>query len=159
LFEREIHALSRRDISAHSNIIQIESWGYDYPSFTSLNVYPMMMVEKAIGPLKSFLKEEPKSADTKRHLCLNIAEGLRHVHGCDIIHGDLKPGNVLIVRSMDALVPFTAKLADFGTFVDFKSTSHDANGIQSIHWYAELEATRGSTGEQSKCKGAAAATL
>ena len=118
MFEREIYALARDDIKSHINIVQIKSWGFDYPSFDNLDVHPMMMIEKAIGSLKTFLASNPRSIAIKHQLCLDVAEGLRHVHSCNIVHGDLKPDNVLIVESANPLVPFTAKLADFGAYID-----------------------------------------
>ncbi|KAI9018898.1 kinase-like domain-containing protein [Hyaloraphidium curvatum] len=39
---------------------------------------------------------------------LDVAHGMRHLHSCRVIHGDLKPLNVLIVGNR-------AKIADFGT--------------------------------------------
>ncbi|KXZ50662.1 hypothetical protein GPECTOR_15g346 [Gonium pectorale] len=41
-------------------------------------------------------------------LALDVAEGMRHVHSCNIVHGDLKP------EPGSALPQLTAKVADFG---------------------------------------------
>ena len=41
----------------------------------------------------------------------DIAEGLDHIHGCGIVHLDVKPANFLVPRTG----PVTAKLSDFGT--------------------------------------------
>ncbi|GLC36262.1 hypothetical protein PLESTM_000424900 [Pleodorina starrii] len=76
------------------------------------------------------------------HLALNVARGMEHIHSCRIVHGDLKPDNVLIVydcvpsgdkqpagimQTGDGLsstvaassssVQLTAKVADFGLSV------------------------------------------
>ena len=110
--------MSRADISSHSNIIRLSAWGYDYPSFDTSILYPVLIIEKAIGSLKTFFENDPPSTAVKHHLCLDIAEGLRHVHSCNIVHGDIKPDNILVVESTSSLVPFTAKLADFGAFID-----------------------------------------
>lgn len=75
-------------------------------------------MEKAIGSLKSFLGCKTQPIAVKHHLCLDIAEGLRHIHSCHIVHGDIKPDNILVVESKNRLVPVVAKLADFGAFID-----------------------------------------
>lgn len=77
-----------------------------------------MMIEKAIGSLKTFLERQSPSTAIKHQLCLDVAEGLRHVHSCNIVHGDLKPDNVLVVESTKPHVPFIAKLADFGAYIE-----------------------------------------
>lgn len=43
-----------------------------------------------------------------------IARGMCHLHGLNIIHGDLKPENVLVRSSSVDKRGFTAKVADFG---------------------------------------------
>jgi serine/threonine protein kinase len=77
-----------------------------------------MKIEKAIGSLKIFLETKSPSTAIKHQLCLDVAEGLRHIHGRNIVHGDLKPDNVLVVESANPHVPFIAKLADFGAYIE-----------------------------------------
>ena len=77
-----------------------------------------MMIEKAIGSLKTFLETKSRTVAVKHQLCLDVAEGLRHVHSCNIVHGDLKPDNVLVLESAKPHVPFIAKLADFGACIE-----------------------------------------
>ena len=73
-----MYALSRDDIKSHINIIQIRSWGFDYPSFDKFDVHPMMIIEKAIGSLKTFLgKESPSTShDTYAYEVLLLEIGL-----------------------------------------------------------------------------------
>ena len=96
-----------------------------------------MTIEKAIGSLKSFLEKKCPSTAIKHQLCLDVAEGIRHVHSCDIVHGDLKPDNILVVESDSPSVPFIAKLADFGAFIDLRRT--DATSIS----YSSYTGTQG----------------
>lgn len=77
-----------------------------------------MMIEKAIGSLKIFLEGKSPSIPVKHQLCLDVAEGLRHIHSCNIVHGDLKPDNVLVLETANQHVPFIAKLADFGACIE-----------------------------------------
>lgn len=43
-----------------------------------------------------------------------IAIGMQHLHNSNVLHGDLKPGNVLLVSSRVDRRGFSAKLTDFG---------------------------------------------
>ncbi|KAH9208697.1 kinase-like domain-containing protein, partial [Leptodontidium sp. 2 PMI_412] len=46
---------------------------------------------------------------TKKSIALNIARGLSALHQCGVIHGDMKPENVLIFYKPE----LHAKIADF----------------------------------------------
>ncbi|GFR46041.1 hypothetical protein Agub_g7510 [Astrephomene gubernaculifera] len=48
------------------------------------------------------------------HCALDIARGLQYLHGCNVCHGDLKPGNILLAEDPGSPWGFVAKLADFG---------------------------------------------
>ena len=61
------------------------------------------------GSLERRLNEEPPLAHSEaQRIVQHVAHGLHAVHEAGIIHGDVKPGNVLLDESG------TAKLADFG---------------------------------------------
>ncbi|QRW24898.1 hypothetical protein RhiXN_11810 [Rhizoctonia solani] len=61
------------------------------------------------GNLNWFLSRHP---DVDRYaMCAQIAAGVAHLHSSDIIHGDIKPLNILVSNDH---VP---KLADFGTSI------------------------------------------
>ncbi|VUC29224.1 unnamed protein product [Clonostachys rosea] len=46
--------------------------------------------------------------------CKEIAEGLKALHHCGIVHGDVKPENILVFPKKDARNSFTLKITDFG---------------------------------------------
>jgi serine/threonine protein kinase len=50
---------------------------------------------------------------TKIDLCKQIQSGLQALHSCNIIHGDIKPENVLVYGNASG-GPATLKLSDFG---------------------------------------------
>lgn len=43
-----------------------------------------------------------------------VATALQHLGECNVVHGDLKPGNVLLGGSRSDIRGFTAALSDFG---------------------------------------------
>jgi serine/threonine protein kinase len=47
--------------------------------------------------------------DIRRRIAIHIIRGLLYLHSNGIIHGDVKPGNILLTKS------YKAKLADFGS--------------------------------------------
>ncbi|KAG2424704.1 hypothetical protein HXX76_014280 [Chlamydomonas incerta] len=44
----------------------------------------------------------------------DVCRGMIHMHACGVLHGDLKPANVLLARSGKDRRGFEAKVADFG---------------------------------------------
>jgi serine/threonine protein kinase len=51
---------------------------------------------------------------SKLDLCHNVADGLLAMHECGVVHGDVKPENILIFPSRTSDNAFVAKLTDFG---------------------------------------------
>ncbi|KAG9077736.1 hypothetical protein FRC06_008736, partial [Ceratobasidium sp. 370] len=66
------------------------------------------------GDLRTYINQRP-SVD-RFELCIQIADGLAHLHSIGIVHGDLKGPNVLISKAG------TATLIDFGNAVLGEST-------------------------------------
>ncbi|KAL6753026.1 kinase-like domain-containing protein [Haematococcus lacustris] len=55
---------------------------------------------------------------------LEVAMALRHMHAMQLVHCDLKPGNVLLKSSLSDVRHFTTKLCDFG-LVKFRQEALD----------------------------------
>lgn len=122
----EILALCHPILRSHRNIVRFLAWAGGMSTWHS----PLVLIfELALGNLSVFLAEtetdhdDPNSIDTlwnlKYRLCLDIAAGLDALHECQIVHGDLKPQNILIFQ--DGAV-FVAKLADFGLSIEEQET-------------------------------------
>lgn len=115
-FLMETRILSHRPLYWHPNIITLMgiSWYLDLLSRRPA-VQPQLVLEVAEQSLDEFLQS---SADipfqTRVRISLNITNGLSAVHACGIIHGDIKPANVLLCKSSTGpTTTFIAKLADF----------------------------------------------
>ncbi|EFJ46355.1 hypothetical protein VOLCADRAFT_105557 [Volvox carteri f. nagariensis] len=57
-----------------------------------------------------------QAAYMRRVVCcaLDVARGLEYLHGRNVCHGDLKPGNILLTEDPSSPWGLVAKLADFG---------------------------------------------
>ncbi|KAJ5908339.1 hypothetical protein N7495_001021 [Penicillium taxi] len=116
--ELEVLSLCNPILRGHSNITSLLAWGFDYP-FADLAV-PLLFVEAALMSLTDFLITEERDVEVKYQLALGIANGLEVLHNLKIVHGDVKPENILIFASQIKSVPFQAKLSDFGVCLDLE---------------------------------------
>ncbi|KAG2445595.1 hypothetical protein HXX76_000207 [Chlamydomonas incerta] len=71
---------------------------------------------------------------------LQIARGLQHIHDKNIVHGDLNPNNVLLMRAPGTALGFCLKVADFGLSVRMaEDESHLSNLFQGSPYYCAPE--------------------
>jgi serine/threonine protein kinase len=109
----EISALSHPPLAAHPNIIKLLGFTQFPPNQTT---FPSLIMERAeYGSLDNFVGSSVFQRNNEVHqnrICADIADGLYAIHECEIIHGDMKPANVLICRH--ETTGFVAKIGDFG---------------------------------------------
>ncbi|KAJ5312131.1 hypothetical protein N7508_002961 [Penicillium antarcticum] len=117
--ELELLSLCNPVLRAHPNITSLLAWGFDFP-FADLAV-PVLFMEAALMPLGDFLSAEERSVGVKYQLALGVANGLEALHNLNIVHGDVKPDNVLVFVGPNDNMPFQAKLSDFGVCVDLEA--------------------------------------
>jgi tetratricopeptide (TPR) repeat protein len=103
-FEREALALARLD---HPNCIAVQDFG----RLPDGSLY-LVMSYLAGTLLRTALDETPFSTARALHVTRHLLSGLAHAHKAGIVHRDVKPENVMLVRHEGD--PDFAKLFDFG---------------------------------------------
>ncbi|KAI9021324.1 kinase-like domain-containing protein [Hyaloraphidium curvatum] len=89
------------------------------------------------GDLRDHLIKHNWSRDAALPLLRGIASGLSHLHGLSIVHGDLKPENVLIYNG-------TPKITDFGlSRVRSKFSRSTTNVVRGTFLYMAPEVLEG----------------
>lgn len=109
----EFHALLHPPFLKHENIIDFLglAWGSNHAD--PLHQLPVLVVEYGdLGTLADVQQRQTLAPSLKVDLCLGIARGLETLHLHGIVHGDVKPENIIMCSQREkTMVP---KLADFG---------------------------------------------
>jgi serine/threonine protein kinase len=101
-------------------------------------------------------KDDPKKYNglipSDEQFCFQLISGLEYIHGENLVHGSIKPTNILILSSEDPQI----KLSDFGLTTsclnDGHSTKREISGfLSSRYWLApELLECDSSDGQFTK---------
>ncbi|KAI8676083.1 Protein kinase domain-containing protein [Fusarium sp. Ph1] len=117
---RELRAEARRlaNLRFHPCLIWAKGWGLT-PN-TGDSKWPYLVMDySAAGTLSQFAQARSINLIERRFLALDVAMGIRALHDCNIVHGDVKPDNVLVYgyskRKEEHERSFLAKVADFGS--------------------------------------------
>ena len=102
----EFEALSH--VPKHPNIANYEEF-YSYESPQGLFDYAVMQYYPD-GNLSHAIKQG-LTAEQKEDIATQLLEGIDFLHKHKVVHRDLKPGNILIVRDGDKIIPL---ITDFG---------------------------------------------
>ncbi|KAL6722381.1 hypothetical protein ACLMJK_001488 [Lecanora helva] len=109
---RELRVLTHPGLRDHDNILPILALGW---TDDIGGACPYLMVEWSDhGTLTHYLQRIRASLEERCELALDIASGLQAPHQSKIIHGDMKPSNIIIFDTVDVSRPQMARLADFG---------------------------------------------
>jgi serine/threonine protein kinase len=100
LFQTEIHTIAKL---SHKNIVTLHESGTEQG-------LPYMVMELIEGqPLQDALaKELTLSLYEKVNVMMQVAEGMQFAHQKKVVHGDLKPGNIMVIPGGGV------KIIDFG---------------------------------------------
>ena len=121
--KREIDVLSRFKNHDSNHVLLL------YGTFTFRNHLCMIMKLYETNLTKFLKKNKNVAVDEIER---QIVEGLKYIHSCNIIHGDLKPDNVLIKGS-------NIVLCDFGLSQFFEpGKKNEYQSIQTL-WYRAPE--------------------
>ena len=102
----EFEALNH--VPKHPNIANYEEF-YSFESPQGLFDYAVMQYYPD-GNLSHAIKEG-LTAEQKEDIATQLLEGIDFLHQHKVVHRDLKPGNILIVRNGDKIIPL---ITDFG---------------------------------------------
>jgi serine/threonine protein kinase len=110
----EFHVLLHPPLLQHQNIIDFLglAWGSNHAE--PLHQLPVLVVEYGDrGTLADVQRLGPPLPNAlKKDICLGIARGLEALHRHGIIHGDVKPDNIIMCSHKEKII--VPKLADFG---------------------------------------------
>ncbi|HMP77087.1 MAG TPA: protein kinase [Kiritimatiellia bacterium] len=115
----------------HPNIVQIYSCGQEQGQ-------PYIVMELVGGGRLDLLMADGKKVDEVRllEISLDVAEGLKAANEAKLVHGDIKPANVLFDKSG------RARIVDFGLAM-FVNRQQEQGGVWGTPYYISPERARG----------------
>jgi serine/threonine protein kinase len=123
----ELRILTHDPITKHENIIKFHGIAWETDPLDLQRKWPVLLMERAThGTLTDFLSVSgPQSILMKYSVALDVVLGLKILHRCGVLHGDIKSDNVLVLENRDPETrqerPVIAKLGDFsGVLFDMK---------------------------------------
>ena len=139
-FRRRFHAEGEAvAMLSHPNIVQV----YDVSSTDNANFIVMELIDGI--SLKQYMeKKGVLNWKETLHFAMQIAKGLEHAHGRGIIHRDIKPHNVMVLKNG------SVKVMDFGIArVMSKSNTLTKEALGSVHYISPEQAKGGHTDNRS----------
>lgn len=115
----------------HPNIVQIYASGQEYGQ-------PYIVMELVSGGRLDQMMAEGKSVQESRlmEIALDVSEGLKAANEANLVHGDIKPANILFDKKG------TAKVVDFG-LAQFVHRQQERGEIWGTPFYISPERARG----------------
>ena len=124
---------------SHPNIVQV----YDVSTSDSANFIVMELIDGI--SLKEYMeKKGVLNWKETLHFSLQIAKGLEHAHSRSIVHRDIKPHNIMVLKNG------SVKVMDFGIArVMNKSNTLTKEALGSVHYISPEQAKGGHTDNRS----------
>jgi serine/threonine protein kinase len=118
----ELRVMSHPPLRDHPNIASLLGLTWHCDESYEFSVLPILVLEYSpLGTLNNFLNKHLSLA-LKKQLCLDVANGLKALHVCRILHSDVKSENILVFGSEEGEV--LAKVSDFGSaLLDYDHSS------------------------------------
>ena len=139
-FRRRFHAEGEAvAMLSHPNIVQV----YDVSSTEDANYIVMELIDGI--SLKQYMeKKGVLNWKETLHFAMQIAKGLEHAHSRGIVHRDIKPHNVMVLKNG------SVKVMDFGIArVMSKSNTLTKEALGSVHYISPEQAKGGHTDNRS----------
>ncbi len=139
-FRRRFHAEGEAvAMLSHPNIVQV----YDVSSTESANFIVMELIDGI--SLKQYMESKGVlNWKETLHFAMQIAKGLEHAHSRGIVHRDIKPHNVMVLKNG------SVKVMDFGIArVMNKSNTLTKEALGSVHYISPEQAKGGYTDNRS----------
>lgn len=120
----------------HRNIVQVYSCGQE-------SGQPYMVMELVTGGRVNelFSRTQPMDEEKLLGIAADVAEGLKAAAEVGLVHGDIKPENILLDQKG------TAKIADFG-LAQFVNAQKERGEIWGTPYYISPERARGNKADQ-----------
>lgn len=120
---------------SHPNIVQV----YDVSTSDSANFIVMELID-GISMKQYMEKKGILNWKETLHFAIQIAKGLEHAHSRGIVHRDIKPHNVMVLKNG------SVKVMDFGIArVMNKSNTLTKEALGSVHYISPEQAKGGHT--------------
>lgn len=120
---------------SHPNIVQV----YDVSTSDSANFIVMELID-GISMKQYMEKKGILNWKETLHFAMQIAKGLEHAHSRGIVHRDIKPHNVMVLKNG------SVKVMDFGIArVMNKSNTLTKEALGSVHYISPEQAKGGHT--------------
>ena len=139
-FRRRFHAEGEAvAMLSNPNIVQV----YDVSSTDTANFIVMELIDGI--SLKQYMeKKGVLNWKETLHFAMQIAKGLEHAHSRGIVHRDIKPHNVMVLKNG------SVKVMDFGIArVMNKSNTLTKEALGSVHYISPEQAKGGYTDNRS----------
>ena len=139
-FVRRFHAEGEAvAMLSHPNIVQV----YDVSSTDSANFIVMELVH-GISLRQYMERKGVLNWKETLHFAMQIAKGLEHAHSRGIVHRDIKPHNVMVLKNG------SVKVMDFGIArVMSKTNTLTKEALGSVHYISPEQAKGGYTDNRS----------
>jgi serine/threonine protein kinase len=114
---QEVRILADPKLRSHPNLPHVIG-AFFKPETSPEGIRPCVIFELATSDFASFLRARShKDSDTKELLkaCSQIANGLCALHAYGLVHGDIKPENILMFEREGEIVATVADLGTCGT--------------------------------------------
>ena len=138
-FRRRFHDESQAvAMLSHPNIMAV----YDVSRGGDMDYIVMELIDGIT--LKQYMERRGKlNWPEALHFITQIMKGLSHAHGRGIIHRDIKPQNIMVLRDG------TVKVTDFGIATLINNTNAVNEAIGSVHYISPEQAKGDSTDNRS----------